>query len=219
MKNSTLMHLSLRRNKISSNGVVSLALMLKDYADPSTTESLSSDPFSRSSPPQPPRSPNLTTNKINSNRTSMSFLQGFNFKPRTKIEDDEKETPVISSPSGSVTTRMIPSRQNSEQAEQKKGSEAQHTKGHFSSPRLEDSQDRVDVPPQPRLEIGSGLITLDLKGNDIRSGVNYIATVLKRNKTLKVLNLSENRIDFRGLLSVAEALVGFKMFLIKTSAN
>lgn len=40
----------------------------------------------------------------------------------------------------------------------------------------------------------------------LQSGVNYIATVLKRNKTLKVLNLSENRIDYHGLLSLSEAL-------------
>ena len=31
--------------------------------------------------------------------------------------------------------------------------------------------------------------------------------MLKRNRTLKVLNLSENKIDVNGLVSVAEALV------------
>lgn len=35
----------------------------------------------------------------------------------------------------------------------------------------------------------------------------YIAQVLKRNRTLKVLNLSENKIDALGLISIAEALV------------
>lgn len=34
-----------------------------------------------------------------------------------------------------------------------------------------------------------------------------MAQVLKRNRTLKVLNLSDNKIDERGLLAVAEALV------------
>lgn len=53
--------------------------------------------------------------------------------------------------------------------------------------------------------IGS-LKTLDLKGNDIRSGVTYIAQVLKRNRTLKVLNLSENKLDVQGLVAIAEAL-------------
>ncbi|KAI5119230.1 hypothetical protein M0805_002155 [Coniferiporia weirii] len=50
------------------------------------------------------------------------------------------------------------------------------------------------------------LRTLDLRGNDIRSGIQYIAQVLKRNRTLKVLNLSENKIDIHGLVAIAEAL-------------
>lgn len=40
-----------------------------------------------------------------------------------------------------------------------------------------------------------------------QNGVVYIAQVLKRNRTLKVLNLSENKIDVQGLVSIAEALV------------
>ncbi|KAI8970894.1 RNI-like protein [Trametes punicea] len=55
----------------------------------------------------------------------------------------------------------------------------------------------------PRL---GALRTLDLKGNDIRNGITYIAQVLKRNRTLKVLNLSENKLDVQGLIAVAEAL-------------
>ncbi|KAH8109464.1 hypothetical protein DFH11DRAFT_1812456 [Phellopilus nigrolimitatus] len=43
------------------------------------------------------------------------------------------------------------------------------------------------------------LRTLDLRGNDIRQ-------VLKRNRTLKVLNLSENKIDVQGLMGIAESL-------------
>ncbi|ODN85879.1 hypothetical protein L198_07444 [Cryptococcus wingfieldii CBS 7118] len=50
------------------------------------------------------------------------------------------------------------------------------------------------------------LMTLDLKGNDIRTGVSYIAQVLKRNRTLKVLNLSSNNIPPSGLVLLAEAL-------------
>ncbi|KAI0646342.1 RNI-like protein [Trametes meyenii] len=55
----------------------------------------------------------------------------------------------------------------------------------------------------PRL---GALRTLDLKGNDIRAGITYIAQVLKRNRTLKVLNLSENKLDVQGLTTIAEAL-------------
>ncbi|KAF8885399.1 hypothetical protein CPB84DRAFT_1816838 [Gymnopilus junonius] len=55
----------------------------------------------------------------------------------------------------------------------------------------------------PRL---GALRTLDLKGNDLRTGVSYLAQVLKRNRTLKVLNLSENKLDVQCLVTIAEAL-------------
>jgi len=74
----------------------------------------------------------------------------------------------------------------------------------------------------PRL---GALRTLDLRGNDLRvstffrlsrmgllmsydqAGISYIAQVLKRNRTLKVLNLSENKLDVQCLVAIAEALV------------
>ena len=43
--------------------------------------------------------------------------------------------------------------------------------------------------------------------NYCQAGITYIAQVLKRNRTLKVLNLSENKLDVQGLTAVAEALV------------
>jgi len=65
------------------------------------------------------------------------------------------------------------------------------------------SRMREQIEQLPRT---GSLLTLDVKGNDIRSGVSYIAQVLKRNRTLKVLNLSENKVDSKGLASLAEAL-------------
>jgi hypothetical protein len=41
----------------------------------------------------------------------------------------------------------------------------------------------------------------------LQGGITYIAQVLKRNRTLKVLNLSENKLDVAGLMAIAEALV------------
>ena len=46
--------------------------------------------------------------------------------------------------------------------------------------------------------------------------MTYIAQVLKRNRTLKVLNLSENKIDVQGLVAVAEALVRSGVSMTKT---
>ena len=40
-----------------------------------------------------------------------------------------------------------------------------------------------------------------------QNGITYISQVLKRNRTLKVLNLSENKLDVQSLVMVAEALV------------
>ena len=41
----------------------------------------------------------------------------------------------------------------------------------------------------------------------MQNGITYLAQVLKRNRTLKVLNLSENKLDVQGLVAIAEALV------------
>lgn len=82
----------------------------------------------------------------------------------------------------------------------------------------------------PRL---GALRTLDLKGNDLRvrlsasksslvtdvivkMGITYIAQVLKRNRTLKVLNLSENKLDVPCLVSIAEALVSVSYMTLNT---
>ena len=43
----------------------------------------------------------------------------------------------------------------------------------------------------------------------VQNGITYIAQVLKRNRTLKVLNLSENKLDVPCLVIIAEALVSF----------
>jgi hypothetical protein len=41
----------------------------------------------------------------------------------------------------------------------------------------------------------------------LQGGITYVAQVLKRNRTLKVLNLSENKLDVQALVAIAEALV------------
>lgn len=63
------------------------------------------------------------------------------------------------------------------------------------------------VKETEKVERLGSLVTLDVKSNDIRGGVSYIAQVLKRNRTLKVLNISDNRIDATGLVAIADALV------------
>ncbi|KAK0548687.1 hypothetical protein OC845_003476 [Tilletia horrida] len=50
------------------------------------------------------------------------------------------------------------------------------------------------------------LLTLDLKSNDIGNGVAYLAQALKKNRTLRVLNLSDCNIDVTGLMAMADML-------------
>ncbi|KAL4079887.1 hypothetical protein V8B97DRAFT_1928380 [Scleroderma yunnanense] len=69
------------------------------------------------------------------------------------------------------------------------------------SPALLDKVRALDALPR----LGA-LRTLDLRGNDLRNGVTYLAQVLKRNRTLKVLNLAENKLDGQCLVAIAEAL-------------
>lgn len=77
--------------------------------------------------------------------------------------------------------------------------------GHFSPPPTPDASDDKLGP----------LVTLDVRGNDMRGGVAYIAQVLKRNRTLKVLNLSDNKIDASGMIALAEALVSWVDFSLE----
>ena len=44
--------------------------------------------------------------------------------------------------------------------------------------------------------------------------MSYLAQVLKRNRTLKVLNLSENKLDVACLVMIADALVGYLFFFL-----
>jgi len=47
----------------------------------------------------------------------------------------------------------------------------------------------------------------------LQAGITYVAQVLKRNRTLKILNLSENKLEVTGLVAIAEALVRLRTFV------
>ncbi|KAE9392990.1 hypothetical protein BT96DRAFT_944249 [Gymnopus androsaceus JB14] len=72
---------------------------------------------------------------------------------------------------------------------------------HSASAALLSQVRALDALPR----IGS-LRTLDLRGNELRSHVSYLAQVLKRNRTLKTLNLQDNKLDPKALAVIAEAL-------------
>ncbi|KAF8637057.1 hypothetical protein AX16_010912 [Volvariella volvacea WC 439] len=109
--------------------------------------------------------------------------------------------PIITSSSqGGVTTRhVIPNGTHGPGHEHGVGGASRYDAG--PSAALLDKVRALDALPR----VGA-LRTLDLEGNDLRMGVSYLAQVLKRNRTLKNLNLRDNKLDVQCLVVVAEAL-------------
>ncbi|KZT25850.1 RNI-like protein [Neolentinus lepideus HHB14362 ss-1] len=168
---------------------------------PSTTTSPNM-PIPRSGPlPPPPRHPTVNPSGPQTTYTPYvprSRRAGGNAPAiNTNVLRDKDGNPlsatgepvplITSSSQGGVTTRH-PVAGNGQQR-------------HGPSAALLDKVRALDALPR----LGA-LTTLDLRGNDVRGGVNYIAQVLKRNRTLKVLNLSENKLDVQCLTVIAEAL-------------
>ncbi|KAJ6481179.1 hypothetical protein DFH09DRAFT_1464733, partial [Mycena vulgaris] len=117
---------------------------------------------------------------------------------------------VASSVLGGVTARHVPTAGGSLDSPGGGGDAAREREAHRErearerdgpSAALLDKVRALDALPR----VGA-LRTLDLRGNDLRTGITYIAQVLKRNRTLKVLNLAENKLDVACLVSLAEAL-------------
>ncbi|KAF8340191.1 hypothetical protein F5887DRAFT_1076994 [Amanita rubescens] len=223
VRTSSLRHISLRYNRISASGAVALALMIRDYPDvvpaplspspfsstPSTPTSsttnlpLPSSPTSPVPPPAklgpvlpPPRHPTATS--VQTTYTP--------YVPRSKRGN---RPPSITPIPLTLTGQQIPIITSSSQG----GVTARHppppppvypdTPRHNSGPSAALLDKVRALDNLPRL---GALRTLDLKGNDLRNGIIYISQVLKRNRTLKVLNMSENKLDVQCLVTIAEAL-------------
>ncbi|GAA5879576.1 hypothetical protein JCM16303_003257 [Sporobolomyces ruberrimus] len=178
---SALKHISLRRNRINTASAVFLALMIRDFPLATELEPSTSTTSPRST------SPNRLPSRPFESTNSVSIRQGFNRSnvPLVSIEDADTaqndQTASIDRPTNV---------------------DAQAEREAWKADELRMRLKR-QIGELPR--VGS-LLTLDVKGNDLRGGVSYISQVLKRNRTLKVLNLSENKIDMLGLVSIAEAL-------------
>ncbi|KAG8752504.1 hypothetical protein FRC11_008293 [Ceratobasidium sp. 423] len=111
-------------------------------------------------------------------------------------------TMITSSSLGGVTTRLPPPpNPPANTGTTTTTSQASATPGSRTSAALMDIVRSMEGVPK----LGC-LVSLDLKSNDVRGGISYIAQVLKRNRTLKILNLSDNRIEVQGLVQLAEAL-------------
>ncbi|KAJ7193135.1 hypothetical protein GGX14DRAFT_593226 [Mycena pura] len=233
VRTSSLRNISLRHNRISPTGAVALALMIRDYPDvlggPSPAPSSpttaahpaisfgASGPWNRSNSPlpspvlahapvpfaaggkvpPPPRHPAQTITAAQTTYTP--------YVPRRRQQGAQAGVsavppgrPVVaSSMQGGVTARHDPSKDR--EAREREVPKEREKDG--PSAALLDKVRALDALPR----VGA-LRTLDLRGNDLRTGITYIAQVLKRNRTLKVLNLAENKLDVACLVSLAEAL-------------
>ncbi|KAF7324495.1 hypothetical protein MKEN_00490200 [Mycena kentingensis (nom. inval.)] len=219
VRTSSLRNISLRHNRISPTGAVALALMIRDYPDvlgpgpASPTISnpplpyiggsgssspvpaspvLSSAPMPKNVPP--PRHPAQTITAAQTTYTPYVPRRRLQAAPPATVNAAPPGRPVVaSSVQGGVTARHIPDK-DAQQAQKDRDRDG-------PSAALLDKVRALDALPR----VGA-LRTLDLRGNDLRNGITYIAQVLKRNRTLKVLNLSENKLDVTCLVSLAEAL-------------
>ncbi|KAF8714653.1 Leucine Rich repeat, partial [Rhizoctonia solani] len=121
-----------------------------------------------------------------------------NIPPRPAVPSPV--TMITSSSLGGVTTRL-PSNPPANVSTALSAGPAPGTTGSRTSAALMDIVRSMEGVPK----LGC-LTLLDLRSNDVRGGVSYIAQVLKRNRTLRTLNLSDNRIEVQGLVQLAEAL-------------
>ncbi|KAI0254503.1 hypothetical protein BJV78DRAFT_1121395 [Lactifluus subvellereus] len=223
VRTSSLRNISLRHNRINATGAVAIALMIRDYPD---VVSGSITPAS-SAPSTPPMSPAAASPAQLPNATSqipptIPLRPGGVLPPPRHptqtlqptytpyIPRSRRGPPVSTTAIGdplSASGHPIPVITSSAQG----GVTARHPvsppgphgihQDHGPSAALLDKVRALDALPR----LGA-LRTLDLRGNDIRAGITYIAQVLKRNRTLKVLNLSENKLEVTGLMAIAEGL-------------
>ncbi|KAG6371077.1 hypothetical protein JVT61DRAFT_10616 [Boletus reticuloceps] len=233
VRTSSLRNISLRHNKITATGggAVALALMIRDYPDivsgsaatpasPSSVASPASSTFMSPPPsplpstillppptrtgsmPPPPRHPSVlgpqTTYTPYIPRSKRATATGT--QPPNPLSATGQPVPIITSNShGGVTTRHPAPAPAKTEGVSVNGAPARYDDG--PSAALLDRVRALDALPR----LGA-LRTLDLRGNDLRTGVTYLAQVLKRNRTLKVLNLCENKLDVQCLMAIAEAL-------------
>ncbi|KNZ60010.1 hypothetical protein VP01_1626g2 [Puccinia sorghi] len=215
---SKLKHVSLRNNRILNLSAVALAVMIKDW--PTQTDStfnegtgskltaaLGHNPDHQLTPAgdessQPPNC-QMSTPFVSLNSVT------------ARLSDQLAQRRIQEKPSLPQSGGQLPQdKQLPEQADDCGQSKITHQDLNKNLAAL--VKDEMKKANEQRFKIKSKidqlptvgqLLTLDVKSNDLRSAdVFYLAQVLKKNRTLKVLNLAENRIDPAGLVHLADAL-------------
>ncbi|UZJ56958.1 hypothetical protein CBS101457_006278 [Exobasidium rhododendri] len=227
---SDLNHLSLRRNKIGQIGAVALAIMLKDYPDAtssSTRDSLAvskleqvqqqhatkqqsaspshSAPILRSGrslSPALPQVPFVVSSPGGGvTRRSMPIIEGYSSNGTLSTSSGTAGVTSTGLDSPALDFERTLTDEEREQVKHLKVNERRTEEEAMALFHARRAKRILSTLPR----VGS-LLTLDLKGNDIRGGVVYLSQALKKNRTLKVLNLSDNNIEMSGLVAIADAL-------------
>ncbi|THH03300.1 hypothetical protein EW145_g6365 [Phellinidium pouzarii] len=222
VRTSSLRNISLRHNRISASGAVALALMIKDYPDTMPAYTIPSNSSSSSSSPS-----SISNSLFRASRRSLIPLPRLG---RTYCRPPPRQGPVppppvhpANAPVQTTYTPYIPRArraaatttgatataravQHAARAPDPLSATGQHVpiitssaQGGVTTRHPVSLGTHVPVPKEHTIN-GPSAALLD------KTGIQYIAQVLKRNRTLKVLNLSENKIDVQGLIAVAEAL-------------
>ncbi|GAA6008783.1 hypothetical protein JCM10207_001723 [Rhodosporidiobolus poonsookiae] len=191
VRTSQLKHISLRRNRINAQGAVQLAVVIRDYP-------LANEPSFPSSGSPALDSPALFPSSYNG-------PSPFGFEVTNSVTARQRALPPPPSSLSNGTEPSASSSSDDDDATIVERPTNEHAQAEREAWRLSEARSRLrkQVDELPRV---GALLTLDVKGNDLRNGVSYIAQVLKRNRTLKVLNLSENKVDIAGLTTLTEAL-------------
>ncbi|GAA6044301.1 hypothetical protein JCM8097_006756 [Rhodosporidiobolus ruineniae] len=207
IRTSQLKHISLRRNRINAQGAVHLAVMIRDYPLSSSTSSTSDPTTTTPSLSAPWSLPVLNGFQPHSHPALESPAMSINGAPGSYFERVDgansvtaHQRPLPAPPSSSNARSSTDTDEGGVERPSNPAAQAEREAWRLSEARL---RLRKQVDELPRV---GALLTLDVKGNDLRNGVAYIAQVLKRNRTLKVLNLSENKVEPQGLIVLAEAL-------------
>lgn len=203
VRTSDVKHLSLRRNRINQMGAVALAIMLKDY--PETSSSVEEQHVSglRNGNGESDAGPDRNS-RLSGSASSASH--------RSYSPSPSDGPSITSSPAGGMTARRMPVAREAVDIDQQLTRSEEESIRMTKDPALTEAEAIALYQAKRAKKILAGLprvgnlLTLDLKSNDIRGGVTYLAQVLRKNRTLRVLNLSDNGIEMGGLVALAEAL-------------
>ncbi|WAR57754.1 hypothetical protein PtB15_8B807 [Puccinia triticina] len=214
---SKLKHVSFRNNRIFNLGAVSLAVMIKDW--PTQTESTFSDGMGGKADSTTDHASDQPGNAGNESSDLSSPQVPAPFVSLNSVTARQSDLLAQRQTQGQITrsppvNELTSDKQSSYQTEELSQSELAQTNSNRNLSAL--VKDEMKKAHEQRFKIKSKidqlptvgqLLTLDVKSNDLRSAdVFYLAQVLKKNRTLKVLNLAENRIDPTGLVHLADAL-------------